>query len=103
MTLRNLSTNRIDIVGDLRNQNNIGAAGKSGIKGKQSYLMSHNLYNKYSTMAGSRSMNTVNGIGSHLNSRIKAEGHICTVEIIINGLGTTDNIQSFFRQKIGCF
>ena len=48
-------------------------------------------------------MDAVNGICCDLQSALEAKGHICTPDIIINGLRKMDDIQAFLAEKIGGF
>ena len=65
--------------------------------------MSHDLNNKYTSMRCSCCMDAVNGICCDLQSALEAKGHICTPDIIINGLRKMDDIQAFLAEKIGGF
>ena len=45
-------------------------------------------------------MNTVYGICGNVNRALETECHICSVNIIINGLRKMDDIQSLFPEQI---
>ena len=46
-------------------------------------------------------MNAVDGVAGDVDGAVEAKGHICSVDIIINGLGQMDDIQSLFPEEIG--
>ena len=47
-------------------------------------------------------MNAVYGIRRNIYCTLKTECHICSVNIIVNGLWQRNNIQTFFTQQIRC-
>ena len=94
--------NLLDIIRNLRDQNDICTTGHTCMKSKASNLMSHDLYNKHTAMRRSCGMDTVNGIGRNVNCTLETEGHICAINIIIDGLRKMNNIQPLLAKKIGC-
>ena len=64
--------------------------------------MSHDLYNKHTAMRRSCGMDTVNGIGRNVNCTLETKGHICAINVIIDGLRKMNNIQPLLTKKIGC-
>ena len=51
-------------------------------------------------MRGSGRMNTVDYLCTYINGGVKSEGYICAPNIIVNSLGQTDYVKSFFGKKI---
>ena len=95
--------NLFDIIRDFRNQDDICTACNTGMKSQASNFMSHDLYNKYTSVGRSRGVNTVNGIRRNIYRTLETKGHICAINVIVNCFRKVDNVQSFFSQKIGCF
>ena len=48
-------------------------------------------------------MDTVNTVRCDIHCTLESKGHVGTPDIIIDGLGEMDDIESLFTQKIGCF
>ena len=92
----------INIIRNLWEQNNVGTACHSCIQGKPSYFVSHHLYNKYTVVGSSRCMDAIDSLCRYINCTLKTECHICSVNIIVNGLWKMNNIESFLAKQIGC-
>ncbi len=91
----------LDVIGNLGNQDNVGAAGHTGIQGQPSYLVAHNFHNEDSAVGSRRGVDVVNGIRGNVYSALEAEGHVCSPQVIVNGLGQGDDIQPFLAQQVG--
>src|SRR5699024_1194024 len=91
----------LDIVGNLGDQDNVRYTCQSRMESKASHLMAHDLHDKYTTVGGCRGMDTVNGVRRDIHRALETERHIRTVDIIVNGLGKMNDVQSLFSQKIG--
>ena len=65
--------------------------------------MTHNLYDKNSLVRGGCCMDAVDRIGCNIDGTVETEGHIRSVDIIIDGFRKMDNIQSFLSQEVCCF
>ena len=48
-------------------------------------------------------MDPVDGVCGHVHGAVEAEGHIGSPDIVIDGLGKMDNVQSLFSQQVGRF
>ena len=48
-------------------------------------------------------MDAVDRIGCNIDGTVETEGHIRSVDIIIDGFRKMDNIQSFLSQEVCCF
>ena len=47
-------------------------------------------------------MDTVNRIRCNVYCALEAEGHICSPQVIVNGLGKRNDIEPFLAKQIGC-
>ena len=86
----------LNVVWDFRNQDNICSAGNSCVQSKASYLVSHNFYDKYTAMGCCCCMNAVDSVCCNIYCTLEPECHICTPDIIVDGLRQMDDIQTFF-------
>ena len=66
------------------------------MQGKASYLVSHNFYDKYTAMGCCCCMNAVDSVCCNIYCTLEPECHICTPDIIVDGLRQMDDIQTFF-------
>ena len=48
-------------------------------------------------------MDAVNGVGGHVHGALETKGHVRTPQIVVNGFGQGDHIESFGPQEIGGF
>ena len=90
----------VDVVRNLREQNDIRSACHTCVQSQPSHLVSHHFHNKDSSMRSSRRMNTINRIGRNVHCTLKTKGHISSPEVIINGFWQGNYIQSLFSQQI---
>ena len=90
----------VNIIRDLRKQDNVRTACHSGIQGQPPYFMSHNFHDKYSAVGSRCGMDAVDGICSDVHCALETEGHISTPQIIVNGLGQRYDIQAFLAQQV---
>ena len=93
----------IEIVGDLRQKNNVSAPGYPGMQCKPAGLMTHELNNKYAAVGSCCGVNTVDDICSNVNRALETEGHFGTPKIIVNCFWQRNNIQTLLRKLVGCF
>ena len=102
VSLLNRFADFINIIRNLRDQHDICTACNTCMKCQPSYFMSHNFHNKYTTVRSCCGMDTVNTVRCDINCTLESKGHVGTPDIIIDGLGEMDDIESLFTQKIGC-
>ena len=86
----------IDIIRDLREQDDVRTACHSGIQGQPPYFMSHNFHDKYTIVGGCGCMDAVDGFCCNIHCAVETEGHVCTPDIIIDGFRQMNNVQTFF-------
>ena len=90
----------LDIIRNLRDQNDIRSARDSCVKRKLPYLMSHNFNDKYTSVGRRRGMNAVDALGRDIHRALEAEGHVRSPDIIVNRLRHMEDVQTFFPQKV---
>ena len=93
--------NLVDVVWDLRKQNDICSACHTGIQRKPSHFVSHDFYDKHAIVGSCCCMDTVNGFCSYINCTLKTECHIRSVNIIVNRLRKMNDIEPFLTKQIG--
>ena len=76
----------VNIIGDLRQQDNIRTSGDTRMKRQPANLMAHQFDHKHPSVRGCCCMDAVNGIGRNIHSTLETKGHICTVNIIVDRL-----------------
>ena len=90
----------IDIIRDLREQDDVRTACHSGIQSQPSHLMPHDFHDEYSAVGSCCGMDAVDGIRSNIYCALETEGHISTPQVIVDGLGQGHDIQSFLAQQV---
>ena len=100
MTLLNRFNYLVDIVGDLRNQDDIRAARHAGVQRQEANLVPHHLHDKYPAMRSRRGMDVVDRCRGNIHRALEAECHVRSPEIIVDGLGQRNHVESFFLQQI---
>ena len=90
----------IRIVRDLRQKDDIRAAGNACMKGHPANLMSHNFDDKYPAVRGGRGVDLINGVCGYIHRTLETKGHIRSPQIIVNGLWKRDDVQAFFSQHV---
>ena len=92
----------IDIVRNLRKQDDIRTAGNSGMKCQPANFVSHNFNQKYTVVGCCCGVDAVDRIRCDVNSTLETECHIRSINIIVDRLWQMDDIQSFFTQQVCC-
>ena len=91
----------VDIIRNLRNENDIRTACHTGIQCQPSYLMSHHFHDKDTRMGRCRGMYAVDTVCRDIHRALEAECHVRAPQIVVDGLRKRDHIKSFFAQQIG--
>ena len=103
MTLLYGFTDLFYIIGDLRDQYDIGAARHTGIKSQISHLVSHYLHDKDPAMGCCSGMYAVYGSSGHIHRALETKGHVGSPQIIVNGLGQGHHIKALCTQEVRGF
>ena len=83
----------VDIVGQLRQQDDVRAAGNAGIQGKPAGLVAHDLDAHHAAVAAGGGVDAVDDVSGDVYSGMETECHIGAVDIVVNGLGQADDVQ----------
>ena len=51
-------------------------------------------------MAACGGVNAVDHIGGNVHGGVEAEGYVGTIDIVINGLGQADDVQTLLREQV---
>ena len=93
----------IDIIWDLRDQNDISTACHTGMKRKPANFVSHDFNDKYTVVRSCCSMDAVNNSCRNVQCALETKGNICTINIIVDCLRQMNDIQPFLPKQICCF
>ena len=91
----------VDVVGQLRQQNDVCTAGNAGVQGKPAGLVAHDLNAHHAAVAAGGGVDAVDDVCGNIHSGVEAEGHVGAVDIVVNGLGQADDVQPFLRKQVG--
>ena len=84
----------MDIIGKFGNQDHIASSRHAGIQCNPPGFVSHYLYHHHPFVRTGSGVKPVYGIRSDADGRVKAEGEISPPNIIIDGLGNGNDVQS---------
>ena len=93
--------NLVDVVGDLREQDDVRAARDACVERKPSDFVAHDLHNKDAAMGARCRVNVIDALCRDINCALEAEGHVRAPQIVVDGLGKSDYIESFFTEQVG--
>ena len=94
--------NLIDIVRDLRDQDDIRAARDACVKRKPSDLVSHDLHDEDASVGTRCCVDIIDALCRDINRALEAEGHVGSPEVVVDRLGKCDHVETFFAEKVGC-
>ena len=81
-----------------RDQDSMSTCGHAGVQGNPTNVAAHDFCNHAAVMRFTGGPQAVNGLGGDLDSRIKTEGVVGGVKVVINGLGNANNLQAGISQ-----
>ena len=90
----------VDIIRDLRQQDDICAGSHACIEGKPADLVAHDLNNEDAAVGAGRRMDLVNSSRCNIHRALETEGHIRAPEVIVDRLGKRDDIQAFLGETV---
>ena len=90
----------VDIIRDLRKEDDVRTACDTGVQRKPANLMAHDFNDEDAAVGGSCGVNVIDALGRNVQSAVETEGHIRSVEIVVDGLGKGDDIEAFLSQKV---
>ena len=90
----------VDIIGLFRQQNNICTTCNAGIQCQPACLVAHDLNAHHAAVAACGGVDAVDHIGGNVHGGVEAEGYVGTIDIVINGLGQADDVQTLLREQV---
>ncbi len=87
--------------GNFRNQDDVSAAGDSGVERDPAGVASHHFHDHDAVMRFGGGVDAVDGVGCDVDGGVKAEGDLGGGEVIVDGLGNADDGQTFARPGRG--
>ena len=93
----------LDVVGQLRQQDDVRAAGNAGVQRQPAGFVAHDLNAHDAAVAARGGVDAVNDLGGDVHSSVEAERHVGAVDVVVDGLGQTDDVQAFLREQVGGF
>ncbi len=86
------------VVRNLRDEDDISAAGNARMQGNPAGVSAHHLHDHHAMVRAGRSVNLVDGLGRRRHGRIEAERDIRAVQVVVDGLRHAHNRQPLLRQ-----
>ena len=93
-------THTVDIIGLFRQQDNICTACNAGVQRQPASLVAHDLNAHHAAVAACGGVDAVDHIGGNVHGGVEAEGYVGTIDIVINGLGQADDVQTLLREQV---
>src|SRR5439155_19315219 len=96
----NFPHHALKTVGNLGDQDDVSTSSNGGTQGNPARVASHHLQHHHPVMTLGRGHELVHSIGGHLNGGLIAECEVCRRQIIVDGLGNTDDVESFLEERL---
>ena len=90
-----------EMVGNLRDENDVGGSGHAGEEGDPPGMAAHELDHEGSFVGFGGGVEPVDAFGCKMNRRIKAEGDHRFVKVVVDGFGNPHNMEPLFVQHMG--
>ena len=91
----------VDVVGHFGQQDDIRAARDAGVEGQPAGLVAHDLDAHHAAVAACSGVDAVDNVGGDVHSGVEAEGDVGAVDVVVDGLGQTDDVQPLLREEVG--
>jgi hypothetical protein len=91
MALTDVVANLLDAEGDFGDQDDVGAAGDSGVQGDPARVASHHFDDHDAVMRFGGGVDAVDGVGGDVDGGVKTEGHVGSGKVVVDGLGNSDD------------
>ena len=82
--------NLFDVVGNFRNQDDIGSARQARAQSQPSRAMAHDLDDDNPIMAVGRAVQAVDGLGGNSNGGVKTKGDVGHGHVVVDRFGKGD-------------
>src|SRR5699024_10418547 len=80
-----------DVVGNLGQQQDVRAAGQTGVERQPAGLVAHDLDDHAAAVAGGGGVDAVDDVRGDVHSRMEAEGHVGQPDVVVDRLGQADD------------
>jgi len=94
VALADVGADALDGEGNFRDEDDVRAAGESGVEGDPSGIAAHEFDDHDAVMGFGGGVDAVDGVGGDVDGGVKAEGDVRGREIVVNGLGDSDDVES---------
>ena len=91
----------LDVVGDLGDQDDVGAAGDAGAERQPAGVVAHDLDHDDAVMAVRGAVQAVDRVGRDPERGVEAEGDVGALDVVVDRLGQGDDVQALLDQAVG--
>ena len=91
---------RVQLIGNLRQQDNIRAACNAAVQRNPACIASHNLQHHNAVMRFRRRMQPVESLRRHRHRRVKAEGTLRAWQVVVDRLGHAHNLHAALTRQL---
>ena len=90
----------LDVVGQLRQQDDVRAARNAGVQRQPAGFVAHDLNAHDAAVAARGGVDAVNDLGGDVHSSVEAERHVGAVDVVVDGFGQTDDVQALLAEQV---
>ena len=90
----------LDVVGQLRQQDDVSAARNAGVQRQPAGFVAHDLNAHDAAVAARGGVDAVNDLGGDVHGSVEAERHVGAVDVVVDGLGQTDDVQALLAEQV---
>ena len=88
-------------VGDLGNDDHVGAGGDAGVQGQPSGLVAHDLHDEHPGVGEGGGVDGVDDRHGDVHGGLEAEGHLRAPQVVVDGLGQGDHVDAVLAEEVG--
>ena len=85
---------RLELVGDLGDQNRVCPTGNTCVEGNPAGVATHHFHHNHSPVGCRRGEQSVDALGGEADRRVKAERGVGAFQVVVDGLGYADDAQT---------
>ena len=93
----------IDVVGDFRNEDDVGAAGHARAQPQPAGVVAHDFDHDDPVVTVGRGMEAVDGVGGDGQGGVEAKGDVGHGHVVVDGLGQGEHVHPGLGQTVGVF
>ena len=95
------SATGLDVVGDLGDQDDVGAARDAGAERQPAGIVAHDLDHDDAVMAVRGAVQAVDRVGDDPECRVEAEGDVGALDVVVDRLGQGHDVEALLDQALG--